>query len=49
MPKKRGNGEGSVVKYKDGYRAIIVTGWRDKTHPIKHTKSGFATIKEARD
>lgn len=49
MPKKRGNGEGSVVKYKDGYRAIIVTGWRDRTHPIKHTKSGFATIKEARD
>ena len=49
MPKKRGNGEGSVVKYKDGYRAIIVTGWRDKTHPIKHTKSGFATIREARE
>lgn len=49
MPKKRGNGEGSVVKYKDGYRAIIVTGWRDKTHPIKHTKSGFTTIREARE
>ena len=49
MPKKRGNGEGSVVKYKDGYRAIIVTGWRDKTHPIKHTKSGFNTIREARE
>ena len=49
MPKKRGNGEGSVVKYKDGYRAIIVVGWRDKTHPIKHTKSGFATIREARE
>lgn len=49
MPKKRGNGEGSVVKYKDGYRAIIVIGWRDKTHPIKHTKSGFATIREARE
>ena len=49
MPKKRGNGEGSVVKYKDGYRAIIVTGWRDKTHPIKHTKSGFSTIREARE
>lgn len=49
MPKKRGNGEGSVVRYKDGYRAIIVTGWRDQTHPIKHTKTGFATIKEARD
>ena len=49
MPKKRGNGEGSVVRYKDGYRAIIVTGWRDKTHPIKHTKAGFATVKEARE
>lgn len=49
MPKKRGNGEGSVVKYKDGYRAIIVTGWRDKTHPIKHTKSGFSTVREARE
>lgn len=49
MPKKRGNGEGSVVRYKDGYRAIIVTGWRDQTHPIKHTKTGFATVKEARD
>lgn len=49
MPKKRGNGEGSVVKYKNGYRAIIVTGWRDKTHPIKHTRSGFSTVKDARD
>lgn len=49
MPKKRGNGEGSVVRYKDGYRAVIVVGWRDKTHPIKHTKSGFATIREARE
>ena len=49
MPKKRGNGEGSVVRYKDGYRAIIVTGWRDKTHPVRHTKSGFKTAKEARD
>ena len=49
MPKKRGNGEGSVVKYRDGYRAIIVTGWRDKTHPVKHTKSGFATVREARE
>ena len=49
MPKKRGNGEGSVVRYKDGYRVIIVTGWKDKTHPIKHTKSGFSTVKEARE
>ena len=49
MPKKRGNGEGSVVRYKDGYRAVIVVGWRDKTHPIKHTKTGFSTIREARE
>lgn len=47
MPKKRGNGEGSVVKYKDRWRAIIVTGWRDRTHPIRHTRT-FATAKEAR-
>lgn len=47
MPKKRGNGEGSVVRYKNGWRAIIVTGWRDGTHPIKHTKV-FPTAAEAR-
>lgn len=49
MPKRRGNGEGSVVKYKDGYRAIIVTGWKDSAHPIKHTKAGFRTAKAARE
>lgn len=47
MPKKRGNGEGSVVRYKNGWRAIIVTGWRDETHPTKHTKV-FPTAAEAR-
>ena len=49
MPKRRGNGEGSVVKYKGGYRAIIVTGWKDSAHPVRHTKTGFRTAKEARD
>ena len=47
MPKKRGNGEGSVVRYKTGWRAIIVIGWRDGTHPIKRTKV-FPTAAEAR-
>ena len=47
MPKRRGNGEGSVVRYKDKWRAIIVTGWRDESHPIKHTKV-FPTAAEAR-
>lgn len=49
MPKKRGNGEGSVVRYKDGWKAIITTGWKDNAHPIRHTRSGFKTAKEARD
>ena len=48
MPKKRGNGEGSVIRYKDRWRAIIVTGWRDETHPIRHTRV-FDTAKEARE
>ena len=48
MPKKRGNGEGSVVRYKDKWRAIIVTGWTDESHPIRHTKV-FPTAKEARE
>ena len=49
MPKKRGNGEGSVVRHKDGWKAIITIGWKDNAHPIRHTKSGFATAREARD
>ena len=49
MPKKRGNGEGSVVRHKDGWKAIITIGWRDNAHPIRHTRSGFKTAKEARD
>ena len=48
MPKRRGNGEGSVVRYKDKWRAIIVTGWRDETHPIRHTRV-FNNAREAKE
>lgn len=50
MKKQRGNGEGTVIKVGNrNYKAIAVVGWRDETHPIKRTKQGFRTAREARD
>lgn len=47
--KRRGNGEGTVQKLSaHNYKAIAVIGWKDSTHPIKRTKSGFRTATEAR-
>ena len=50
MKKRRGNGEGTVLKIGErNYKAIYVVGWKDPTHPIKRTKQGFRTAKEARE
>ena len=46
--KKRGNGQGTVTKISKGnWKAIAVIGWKDDTHPIRRTKSGFKTKTEA--
>lgn len=48
--KRRGNGEGTVQKISaHNYKAIAVVGWRDEKHPIRRTKSGFRTSREARE
>lgn len=48
--KQRGNGEGTVLKVgARNYKAIAVVGWKDDKHPIKRTKQGFRTAKEARE
>lgn len=48
--KRRGNGEGSVQKISaHNYKAIAVVGWKDDQHPIRRTKSGFRTSREARE
>ena len=48
--KRRGNGEGTVQKISShNYKAIAVVGWRDDQHPIRRTKSGFRTSREARE
>ena len=48
--KRRGNGEGTVQKVgSHNYKAIAVVGWKDATHPIRRTKSGFRTSREARE
>lgn len=48
--KRRGNGEGTVEKIgSHNYKAIAVVGWKDSTHPIRRTKSGFRTSREARE
>lgn len=48
--KRRGNGEGSVQKISaHNYKAIAVVGWKDDKHPIRRTKSGFRTSREARE
>lgn len=54
----RGNGMGTVEKTKTGYKAILTVGWREveidtpegkkkKMLPVRRTKSGFATKREA--
>ena len=48
--KRRGNGEGTVQKVgSHNYKAIAVVGWKDAEHPIRRTKSGFRTSREARE
>lgn len=48
--KRRGNGEGTVQRINShNYKAIAVVGWRDDKHPIRRTKSGFRTSREARE
>lgn len=48
--RKRANGEGSVYRYKGGWRAQIVLGYKlvgGKSRAIYKTKSGFKTKREA--
>lgn len=48
--RKRANGEGSVYRYRNGWRAQIVVGYRridGKIKAIYKTKSGFKTKREA--
>ena len=48
--KRRGNGERTVQKISShNYKAIAVVGWKDDQHPIRRTKSGFRTSREARE
>ena len=48
--KRRGNGEGTVQRISShNYKAIAVVGWKDEKHPIRRTKSGFRTSREARE
>lgn len=46
--KKKGNGEGSVYKYKNGYRGQIVVGTDDDGKPIRRSVTGN-TIKEVNE
>ena len=46
--KKKGNGEGSVYKYKTGYRGQIVVGTDDDGKPIRRSVTGN-TIKEVNE
>ena len=46
--KKKGNGEGSVYKYKAGYRGQIVVGTDDEGKPISRSVTG-KTIKEVNE
>ena len=48
--RKRANGEGSVYRYKNGWRAQIVVGYKliaGKNRAIYKTKSGFKTKRDA--
>ena len=46
--KKKGNGEGSVYKFKNGYRGQIVVGIGDDGKPIRRSVTG-KTIKEVNE
>lgn len=46
--KKKGNGEGSVYKYKNGYRGQVVVGTDDEGKPIRRSVTGN-TIKEVNE
>lgn len=50
--RKRGNGEGSVFRYRSGWRAQIVVGYKlvgGKSRAVYRTKAGFKTKKDAID
>lgn len=47
MPKKRGNGQGSVYKLPSGkYKAVVITGYYldDQGRTRKHTRSAVMTM-----
>lgn len=47
---KRANGDGTVYKISNrNWKAVWVVGWKDATHPIRRTKSGFASAQEAKN
>ena len=46
--KKKGNGEGSVYKTKNGFRGQIVVGYNDEGKPIRRSVTG-KTIKEVNE
>ena len=48
MAIKRANGEGSIGKYKDGWRSRIRIGYNDKGKPIRKEFQG-KTQKEVKD
>ena len=48
--RKRANGEGSVFRYRNGWRAQIVVGYKvidGKSRAVYRTKAGFATKRAA--
>lgn len=48
--RKRANGEGSVFRYRAGWRAQIVVGYKlvdGKSTPVRRTKAGFQTKRAA--
>lgn len=48
--RRRANGEGSVYRYRAGWRAQVVVGYRNiggKSRPLYKTKAGFKTKREA--
>ena len=46
--KKKGNGEGTVYKYKSGYRGQIVVGIDDEGKPIRRSVTG-KTVKDVNE
>lgn len=45
--RKRGNGEGTVYKRGNVWQCAVVMGYKGDGNPIRRTKSGFKTKKEA--